>query len=72
MHDFAKDHQKLVIKAGAFNGKLMQRADVEVLARMPTRNTAISLLMAVMKAPVGKLARTLAAIRDQKQANGAG
>jgi large subunit ribosomal protein L10 len=46
---------------------------------MPTRDEAISLLMAAMKAPIGKfvrtlaepankLARTVAAVRDQKQA----
>ena len=45
---------------------------------MPTREQALSLLMAVMKAPVeklvrtlnevpGKLVRTVAAVRDQKQ-----
>lgn len=66
--DFAKLNERLIIKAGAFNGKLMQPADVDKLAKMPTRDQAISLLMAVMKAPVGKLARTLAAVRDQKQA----
>jgi large subunit ribosomal protein L10 len=48
---------------------------------MPTKEQAISMLMAVMKAPIEKLARTLAephaklvrtvaAIRDQKQAAG--
>jgi large subunit ribosomal protein L10 len=66
--DFAKLNERLIIKAGAFNGKLMQPAEIDKLARMPTRDQAISLLMAVMKAPVGKLARTLAAVRDQKQA----
>ena len=66
--DFAKLNERLIIKAGAFNGKLMQPAEVDKLAKMPTRDQAISLLMAVMKAPVGKLARTLAAVRDQKQA----
>jgi large subunit ribosomal protein L10 len=46
---------------------------------MPTRNEALSLLLSVMKAPVqklastlnevpSKLARTLAAVRDAKQA----
>lgn len=66
--DFAKLNEKLIVRAGAFNGKLMQPAEIDKLAKMPTRDQAISLLMAVMKAPVGKLARTLAAVRDQKQA----
>ncbi len=68
MSDFAKGHKNLVIKAGAFNRGLMQPAELQRLAQMPPRDTAISMLMGVMKAPVGKLARTLAALRDQKQA----
>ena len=49
------------------------------LATMPTREEALSQLLAVMKAPIEKLARTIkapadklvrtvAAVRDQKQA----
>jgi large subunit ribosomal protein L10 len=52
---------------------------LETLAKMPTYDQAISMLMAVMKAPVeklartmkevpGKLVRTLAAIKDAKEA----
>jgi large subunit ribosomal protein L10 len=52
---------------------------IDVLAKLPTRDQALSLLMSVMKAPVtklvqtmnevpGKLVRTLAAVRDQKEA----
>ena len=70
IRDFAKGNDKLVVKVIAMGGKLMAPGDLEALARMPTRDQAISLLMAVMKAPVEKLARTLAAVRDQKQAAG--
>lgn len=79
MRDFAKDHDKLVVKVVALSGKLLSPRDVEALAKMPTRDQALSILMAVMKAPItkfvrtlaepnNKLARTLAAVRDQKQA----
>ena len=51
----------------------------EALAKMPTREQAISTLMGLMKAPIqklartlnevpGKLVRTLAAVRDAKDA----
>lgn len=77
--DFNKENEKLVIKVVALRGKLLSPADAPVLAKMPTKEEAISQLMAVMKAPVEKLARTLAeptnklartvaAVRDQKQA----
>lgn len=77
--DFAKEHEALVIKVVALRGKLLAAQDAERLAKMPTRDEAIAMLMGVMKAPVeklartlaepaNKLARTLAAVRDQKAA----
>jgi len=79
LRDFAKANDKLVIKLAAVGGQLLQSSDIGRLADLPTRDQAISLLMAVMKAPAeklartlnevpGKLVRTVAAIRDSKQA----
>ncbi len=77
--DFSKDHGKLVVKLVSIGGKMLDASELETLAKMPTYDQAISLLMAVMKAPVeklartinevpGKLVRTVAAIRDAKEA----
>ena len=77
--DFAKTHPKLVVKLVSIGGRLLPASEITTLAKMPTYEEALSLLMAVMKAPIqklartlqevpGKLARTLAAIRDAKQA----
>ena len=77
--DFVKGHERLVVKLVSVSGKLMGPGDLETLAKLPTRDQAISLLMSVMKAPVqklastlnevpGKLVRTIAAVRDAKQA----
>lgn len=79
IRDFSKEHDKLVVKLVSIGGKLLTAADVETLAKMPTYDQAISMLMAVMKAPVeklartlnevpGKLVRTVAAVRDAKEA----
>lgn len=79
--DFAKDNDKLEVRLVSIGGKLLAAGDIERLAKMPTKEQAISLLMALMNAPVEKLARTLneiptkvtravAAVRDQKQAAG--
>jgi large subunit ribosomal protein L10 len=76
---FTKSTNKLVVKGVAIGGKLLDPSSIKSLANLPTRDQAIGLLMAVMKAPISrlvrtlaeppaKLARTLAAIRDQKQA----
>ncbi len=79
INDFSKGHDALIVKMVALGGKLLEPGDVETLAKMPTYDQAISMLMAVMKAPVeklartvnevpGKLVRTVAAIRDAKDA----
>lgn len=66
--EFAKANDKLVVKGVSIGGKLLPAAELARLARIPNKPQAISQLMAVMKAPVGKLAATLAAVRDQKAA----
>lgn len=78
MRDFAKESDKLVVKAIALSGRLLTPGDLTALATMPTRDEAISKLMFVMKAPIEKLARTIkapadklvrtiAAVREQKE-----
>ncbi|MEW7980187.1 MAG: 50S ribosomal protein L10 [gamma proteobacterium symbiont of Phacoides pectinatus] len=77
--DFAKTNDKLVVKLVSIGGRMLDASELETLAKMPTYVQAISMLMAVMKAPVeklartvnevpGKLVRTVAAIRDAKEA----
>jgi large subunit ribosomal protein L10 len=77
--DFAKTHDKLAVKLVAVGGKQYGASELERLSKLPTRDQALSMLLGVMKAPIEKLARTLqephaklvrtvAAIRDQKQA----
>ena len=78
--EFAKGNDKLVVKVISIGGQLLGASDLERLASLPTRDQAISILMSVMQAPITKLARTLnevpgkmvrtvAAVRDQKQAD---
>lgn len=77
--DFAKEHKLLEVKMVSIGGKMLAPSDIDALAKLPTYDQAISMLMAVMKAPVeklartmnevpGKLVRTVAAIKDAKQA----
>jgi len=65
LKEFAKSNDKLELKGAAFEGKV---TDVALLASLPTYDEAIAKLMSVMKeASAGKLVRTIAAIRDQKE-----
>jgi large subunit ribosomal protein L10 len=76
---FAKKHDKFRVRLIAVSGQLLPPSELDKLAKMPTYEEAISQLMAVMKAPVqklattlnevpGKLVRTVAAVRDAKEA----
>lgn len=63
--NFAKENEEFELKAAAFEGEIV---DVNMLASLPTYDEAIAKLMAVMKeASAGKLVRTIAAVRDQKE-----
>ncbi|AWK14780.1 50S ribosomal protein L10 [Candidatus Fukatsuia symbiotica] len=67
--EFAKGNAKFEVKAAAFEGELIPATQIDRLATLPTYEEAISRLMATMKeASAGKLVRTLAALRDQKEA----
>lgn len=56
--DFAKENENLKIMVGAVGGDTIEATEIDRLANLPTRDEAISMLMAVMQAPVTKLART--------------
>ncbi|OKY25243.1 MULTISPECIES: 50S ribosomal protein L10 [Thalassotalea] len=63
--DFAKENDAFELKAAAYEGEVV---DVQLLAKLPTYDEAIARLMSAMKeASAGKLVRTIAAVRDQKE-----
>lgn len=77
---FTKTFEKLEVKALSVGGKLYEPHQLEAVASLPTKDEALSKLMFVMKAPIekfvrtlaqphAKLVRTVAAIKDKKQAN---
>ena len=72
LKDFAKSNDKFEIKGLAFEGEFIEAAQIDRLATLPTYDEAIAKLMATIKeAAAGKLVRTLAAIRDQKEESAA-
>jgi large subunit ribosomal protein L10 len=79
LSEFAKDNEQLKIKAAAMSGKLMTLDQVKALALLPGREQLLATLLGTMQAPIanfvrtlnevpGKFVRTLAAVRDAKQA----
>ncbi len=71
LHQFAKEDNKIVIKAGSYNGKLLNAAEVTELASIPSREELLSKLLFVMQAPVSGCARALAALAEKKQSEAA-
>lgn len=79
IRDFAKANDKLVPLLAAIGGKAVDASQLDTVANLPTYDEAVSQLMSVMKAPIGKLAgtlndvpgklvRTVEAVRIQKDA----
>ena len=67
LHQFAKTDDKIVIKAGSYNGDLLDAAQVAELASIPSRDELLAKLLGIMQAPVSGFARCLAALAEKKQ-----
>ncbi len=77
--DYSKGHENLIAKIVAMDGELYDASELARLASLPTYDQAIAMLMGVISAPIEKFVRTLAephtklvrsvaAVRDAKQA----
>jgi len=82
LNAFAKDNDKLVLKAGAMPNAVLDVNGVKALATMPSRDELLAKLLGTMQAPIatfvrtlnevpGRFVRTMAAVRDQKEQAGA-
>ena len=80
--DFAKNNEKLIATLISLGGPVLSGKDLDKVASLPTLEQALSQLLGVMKAPIEKFVRTLAAphtklvrtidaVRAQKAAAGA-
>ncbi len=67
LNDFAKTNDKLVLKAGSYAGKVLDKAGVQALASIPSREELLSKLLYVMQAPVAGFVRGLAALAAQRE-----
>ena len=81
LKDYAKEHEDLEVKAVAIGGQAFGADQIDRVATLPTLDEARAMLISVMQAPIVKLARTLnevpgklvrvvAAVKDQKEAQG--
>ena len=64
--DFAKGNDKLVIKAGAYAGKVLDVNGVKALAAIPSKEVLLSQIAGLLKSPVQRTAAVLAALAEKK------
>jgi large subunit ribosomal protein L10 len=67
LNDFAKGNDKLVLKAGSYAGAVLDKAGLQALASIPSREELLSKLLYVMKAPVTGLAVCMGALAKQRE-----
>ena len=67
LSDFAKANDKRVLRAGSYAGKVLDKAGVQALAAIPSREELLAKLLGVMKAPVSGFAVALGALAKQRE-----
>lgn len=68
--DFRKDFPKspLAVKALSIDGKLYGADDIDVVAKLPNREQALTMFASVLQAPISKFARLMTSVKEQKEA----
>ena len=64
--DFARTNDKLIVKGGAYAGKVLDADGVKALASIPSREVLIAQVAGLLKSPIQRLAGVLAAVAEQK------
>ncbi len=68
LFDFAKDAPTLTVKGAYVEKEVYDAAKIEAFSKVPGKKQLIAMLMSAMNGPVQKLAATLQAYVDKKQA----
>ncbi|MDY6031316.1 MAG: 50S ribosomal protein L10 [Treponemataceae bacterium] len=71
MFDFSKDVPALEVKGALVGNEIYDQAKIEAFSKLPGKKQLIAMIASTINAPVQKLAATLQAYVDKKQAEGA-
>jgi large subunit ribosomal protein L10 len=64
--DFAKSNDKLVVKAGAISGKVLDADGVKALAAVPSKEVLLTQIAGLLQSPIARIARVLGAVAAAK------
>jgi large subunit ribosomal protein L10 len=67
LSDFAKKNDKLSLKAGGVEGRVVDNAQLKALADLPSREGLLSMLLSVLQAPMRNFALAVKAVSEQKE-----
>ncbi|MGI6509996.1 MAG: 50S ribosomal protein L10 [Erysipelotrichaceae bacterium] len=65
LYKFAKKHEKLVIKAGIVDKKVVNAQELKELSKLPNKDGMISMLLGCLQSPIRSFAATVKAIADK-------
>ena len=68
INELIKKYKKMEFKAGVVEGTYYDKAGIEQIADIPSREVLIAKFMGSIQSPVSKFVRTLAAIAEEKEA----
>lgn len=66
IYGFAKTNEKLGVKVGVVEGKVLNKADLKVVSNLPNKNGMISMLLSVLQAPIRNLGVAIKAVAEQR------
>jgi len=67
LSDFAKKNEKLNVKGGVVEGKVVGFEQIKALADLPSREGLLSMLLSVLQAPVRNFALAVKAVSDKQE-----
>ena len=69
IYEYAKDNDFYKIKGGIIDGKVMTAEEIITLAKLPSKETLLSMLAGALLGTISKFAVALDQVRIQKEAN---
>jgi large subunit ribosomal protein L10 len=68
LNEFAKKNDALKIKGGVVEGRVVDQAQIQALANLPSREGLLSMLLSVLQAPMRNVALAVKAVADKNEA----
>jgi Ribosomal protein L10 len=65
--EFAKENEALELKAGVVEGRVVSAEEIKAIAKLPSREGLLAMLLSVLQAPIRNFALAVKAVADKKE-----